>query len=113
VKKIKVERIPIAEIRIINPRTRSVRKFEQIVESIRSVGLKRPITVHCRELDADGTRYDLVCGQGRMEACLALGEITIPAEVTNTSREEQLLMSLVENLARSMPSQSTCCSAIL
>jgi ParB family transcriptional regulator, chromosome partitioning protein len=100
VKKIKIERIPLAEIRIINPRTRSTKKFEKIVASIGSVGLKRPITVHQRELDADGTRYDLVCGQGRMEACLALGETTIPAEITGTSREEQLLMSLVENLAR-------------
>ena len=105
-KKIKIERIPLTEIRIINPRTRSIRKFEKIVASIGSVGLKRPITVHRRELDADGTRYDLVCGQGRMEACLALGEATIPAEITDTSREEQLLMSLVENLARRPPSNS-------
>ena len=105
-KKVKIERIPLTEIRIINPRTRSITKFEKIVASIGSVGLKRPITVHRRELDADGTRYDLVCGQGRMEACLALGETTIPAEVADTSREEQLLMSLVENLARRPPSNS-------
>jgi ParB family chromosome partitioning protein len=35
-----------------------------------------------------------------MEAFIALGEKEIPAEFTETSREEQLLMSLVENLAR-------------
>jgi ParB family chromosome partitioning protein len=39
-----------------------------------------------------------------MEACRALGETTIPAVVSNASREEQLLMSLVENIARRPPS---------
>lgn len=61
-------------------------------------------TVSRRGVDSDGTRYDLVCGQGRMEACRALGEMTIPAVVTDASREEQLVMSLVENFARRPPS---------
>jgi ParB family chromosome partitioning protein len=39
-----------------------------------------------------------------MEACRALGEMTIPAVVTDASREEQLVMSLVENFARRPPS---------
>jgi ParB family chromosome partitioning protein len=39
-----------------------------------------------------------------MEACLALGETTIPAVVIDASREEQFLMSLVENIARRPPS---------
>jgi ParB family transcriptional regulator, chromosome partitioning protein len=74
-----------------------MRKFEKIVASIGSVGLKRPITVHQRELDADGTRYDLVCGQGRMEACLALGETTIPAEITGTSREDAFNLNFLHD----------------
>ena len=61
-----IERIPIAEIRIANPRSRSQIKFQLIVSSIKAVGLKRPITACRRELDQDGTRYDLVCGQGRL-----------------------------------------------
>ncbi|MGB2605038.1 MAG: ParB/RepB/Spo0J family partition protein, partial [Candidatus Sulfotelmatobacter sp.] len=96
--------IPISEIRVVNPRTRSKGRFQEIVASIDAVGLKKPITVSRREVDADGTRYDLVCGQGRMEACRALGEMTIPAVVTDASREEQLVMSLVENFARRPPS---------
>ena len=99
-----IERIPIGEIRVANPRSRNKLKFQLVVSSIRAVGLKRPITVTRRELDGDGTRYDLVCGQGRMEACLALGETAIPAVIVDATREEQFLMSLVENIARRPPS---------
>ncbi len=99
-----IERIPIGEIRVANPRSRNKIKFQLVVASIRAVGLKKPILVSRRDLDAEGTRYDLVCGQGRMEACLALGETTIPAVVIDASREEQFLMSLVENIARRPPS---------
>jgi len=99
-----IELIPISEIRVVNPRTRNKTKFQEIVASIAAVGLKKPITVSRRELEPDGTRYDLVCGQGRMEACRALGETRIPAVVSDAAREEQLLMSLVENFARHPPS---------
>lgn len=101
-----IERIPIGEIRVANPRSRNKLKFQLVVSSIRAVGLKKPITVSRRELGTDGTRYDLVCGQGRMEACLALGEITIPAVVIDATREDQFLMSLVENIARRAPSNT-------
>ena len=99
-----IKRIPIGEIRIANPRSRNKFKFQFVVASIHNVGLKKPILVSRRGLEADATRYDLVCGQGRMEACLALGESTIPAVVIDASREEQFLMSLVENIARRAPS---------
>jgi ParB family transcriptional regulator, chromosome partitioning protein len=102
--KTEIELIPISEIRIVNPRTRNKTKFQEIVASIGAVGLKKPITVSRRELESDGTRYDLVCGQGRMEACRALGEARIPAIISRADREEQLLMSLVENFARHPPS---------
>jgi ParB family chromosome partitioning protein len=39
-----------------------------------------------------------------MEACHALGEAIIPAVVTDAPREEQMVMSLVENFARRGPS---------
>lgn len=100
-----IERIPIGEINIANPRPRSQGRWQMIVANIREVGLKKPITVVRRlEPDSDGKRYDLVCGQGRLEAFLALGETTIPAIVTEASREDQFLMSLVENIARRPPS---------
>lgn len=41
----KVELIPIDAIDVINPRARSRKVFQEIVDSIAAVGLKRPITV--------------------------------------------------------------------
>jgi CRISPR-associated endonuclease Cas1 len=43
---------------------------------------------------------DLVCGQGRMEAFIELGESTIPAIVIQALEQDRQLMSLVENIAR-------------
>jgi ParB family transcriptional regulator, chromosome partitioning protein len=100
-----IEQIPIAQIHIANPRPRSRGRWQMIVANIREVGLKKPITVVQRkEPDADGKRFDLVCGQGRIEAFISLGETTIPAIITEASREDQFLMSLVENIARRPPS---------
>lgn len=92
--------IPINQINILNPRSRSKIVFQSIVSNISNLGLKRPITV-ARRLEAiDGKEYDLVCGQGRLEAFIALGQTEIPAIVKEASREDCLLMSLVENIAR-------------
>jgi ParB family transcriptional regulator, chromosome partitioning protein len=101
-----IESIPIAEVRVVNPRARDKIRFHVIVANIQAVGLKRPITVARRPLEPDGTQYDLVCGQGRMEALAALGETMVPALVVDVPREEQLLMSLVENIARRPPSNT-------
>ena len=59
--------IPTDRIRILNPRVRNRRNFKEMVENIARIGLKRPITV-TRRADTDPTEYDLVCGQGRLEA---------------------------------------------
>ena len=94
-----VEMIPIDRITVINPRVRNKKIFKEIVSNIAELGLKRPITVTRRD-DADGPRYDLVCGQGRLEAYQALGQHEIPALVVEADTEDCLVMSLVENLAR-------------
>lgn len=96
--------VAIREIRVVNPRTRHKLAFEEIVKSIAAVGLKKPITVTHRSPSEDGTQYDLVCGQGRMEACETLGYITIPANVIEASSADHFVMSLVENIARRPPS---------
>jgi ParB family chromosome partitioning protein len=97
---LKIEIIPIDSINIVNPRERNRKKFQQIVGNIADVGLKKPITVRQRP---DG-KYDLICGQGRLEAFKQLGQIEVPAIVRNVSKEELYLMSLVENMARTRPS---------
>lgn len=93
--------VPVGAVRVTNPRVRDRKKFELIVENISAVGLKRPITVTEGEPDSAGNpTYDLVCGQGRLEAFMALGQTEIPAFVRRMSKSDGLIASLVENIAR-------------
>jgi ParB family chromosome partitioning protein len=94
-----VELIPIDQIALVSPRVRNKKIFKEIVANIAEIGLKRPITV-ARRPGADGDRYDLVCGQGRLEAYRSLGQKEIPALVIDADQEDCMVMSLVENLAR-------------
>jgi ParB family chromosome partitioning protein len=92
--------IPIERIRLLNPRNRSRRSHDEIVESIEAVGLKRPITVSKR-VEPDGEAFALICGQGRLEAYQKLGQDHIPAVVLDDLPEEACLVrGLVENVAR-------------
>ena len=91
------ELVPIERIKISNPRSRNQHVFQEIVDSIGKVGLKRPITVSRR---ANGRAFDLVCGQGRIEAFRALGQTLIPAIVLDAPVSECMVKSLVENVAR-------------
>jgi ParB family transcriptional regulator, chromosome partitioning protein len=99
-----VRMIPINRIRILNPRQRDKLKFQPIVESIKNLGLKKPIQVSLRATsEGEEPMYDLVCGQGRLEACLRLGFQEVPAVVVQLPKEDCLLRSLVENMARRHP----------
>ena len=92
--------VPIDRVEVLNSRDRNMKVFEEIVENIRSIGLKKPITVTERE-GADGeTAFLLVCGEGRLNAFRLLGETHIPALVVNVSDEDAFIMSLAENIAR-------------
>jgi len=95
----RVEMIQIDRVKILNPRVRNQRNFKEIVDNIAKVGLKKPITV-TRRAEAGGPYYDLVCGQGRLEAYIALGQLEVPALVVSADREDCLVASLVENCAR-------------
>lgn len=95
----KIEMIPISAITTINPRSRNKKQHGEIVENIDAIGLKRPITVSPRP-GPDGVRYDLVCGEGRLEAFKLLGATEIPAVVIEADENDCLVMSLVENIAR-------------
>lgn len=95
----RVEMIPLEKITVVNPRIRNKRGFQEIVDNIALIGLKRPITV-TRRTEAGGPYYDLVCGQGRLEAYKALGQHEVPALVVSADPEDCLVASLVENCAR-------------
>jgi len=92
--------IPVSAIKVVNPRVRSKKSFRDLVESIESVGLKRPITVTRSPTPEDGFSYHLVCGQGRMEAFQTLGQSDIPAFVIEATGQQVMVKSLVENCAR-------------
>ena len=97
----RVKLIPVDRIRIVNPRSRDKKRFERIVESIATAGLKRPITVTRGKPGEGGVEtFDLVCGQGRLEAFIALGQREIPVLVRGMSKTDGLVASLVENIAR-------------
>ena len=95
----RIEMIPIDQVNIVNPRERNQKSFRDIVDNIAKIGLKKPITV-TRRIEAGGPFYDLVCGQGRLEAFKALGQTEVPALVVSADPEDCLIASLVENCAR-------------
>jgi ParB family chromosome partitioning protein len=94
-----IEIIPVSAIDVVNPRARNRRIFKEIVTSVAELGLKRPITVKRKPGDGE-VRYDLVCGQGRLEAYQTLGQREIPAVIVDATSEDSAIMSLVENCAR-------------
>lgn len=97
----RVRLIPVDRVRVVNPRARDQEKFERIVENIGAIGLKKPITVTVGKPQDDGSEtFDLICGQGRLEAFIALGQKEIPALVRGFSPTDGLLAGLIENIAR-------------
>jgi len=96
-----VQLIPVESIHVLNLCVRNTKIFDGIVHNMTQVGIKRPITITPRRgKQGDGKLYDLVCGQGRLEAFQAYNQKMIPAMIINASEEQALIMSLVENVAR-------------
>ena len=93
----KISTIPISAITVLSSRERSQAGFKELVASIANLGLKKPITVSNRTRPGP---YELVCGEGRIEAFAVLGQKQIPAIVVDAPTEDCLLMSLIENIAR-------------
>jgi ParB family chromosome partitioning protein len=96
----RVTLIPIDHIEVLNSRDRNAKVFEEIVENIQDIGLKKPITVTEREGLYSEPKYLLVCGEGRLNAFRILGETHIPALIVDVSDEDAFIMSLAENIAR-------------
>ncbi|MFZ3184314.1 MAG: plasmid partitioning protein RepB C-terminal domain-containing protein [Pseudomonas sp.] len=102
-----IQLLNLERIQVLNPRSRNPQVFARLVESIASLGLKRPITV-----TPSGEHFDLVCGQGRFEAFKVLGETQIPCVLVSASEADRYLISLVENLARRKHSNRDLLNAI-
>ena len=97
----RVVMLDIALIKIANPRLRNRQIHNEITQNIQSVGLKKPITV--RKIKEDKFEYALICGQGRLESFMSLGQTKIPAIIKMVDEHDGQLMSLVENIARRNP----------
>jgi ParB family transcriptional regulator, chromosome partitioning protein len=92
-----IRMIPVDEVTVLNPRSRNKRVFNELVTSISRLGLKKPITV---SQSPRTSGFVLVCGQGRLEAFISLGQKEIPAIVIDAPEDDCYVMSLVENMAR-------------
>lgn len=99
-----IEWIKVEDIHILNPRNRDKTKFAELTVSIEKIGLKKPITLAKIQKSGKSKKpYNLVCGQGRLEACLSLGHTHIPARVLEIDHKQTLICSLIENIARRTP----------
>jgi len=95
-----LEMIPLDRIDVLNHRERNAKIFDEITENIKTIGLKKPITVTRRKAHDGEIFYLLICGEGRLKAYVALGQASIPALVVEVTDEDAFIMSLTENIAR-------------
>lgn len=92
--------IPVDRIEVLNPRERNEETFDEIVDNIAKIGLKKPITVSPRQGEDGNECFLLVCGEGRLEAFKRLGESRIPALIVTATDDDAFIMGLIENVAR-------------
>lgn len=93
--------IPIDQIRPFISRARGKEGFDQLKASMRQYGLQIPVQViDLGKRDADGKRYELICGEGRTEAARQLRWEKIPALIIEAPEVEIAGRFMAENLMR-------------
>jgi ParB family chromosome partitioning protein len=76
-------------------------ELDELVISIREIGVLQPIVVRPLAGAAEGTpQFELIMGERRLRATMQLGLATIPAVIKNTADEDMLRDALLENLHR-------------
>jgi len=104
-----VTEIDTNSIKFFVRRSRSPGAYSRLKESIRELGLKQPI--HVKDISewppSDRSRpggghykYELICGQGRLQAFRELGWSRIPAMIINVAENEIVGRFLAENVMR-------------
>ncbi len=86
-----------------NPRRRiSAASVEEMMNGIRQVGgeILQPLLVRPISPEADGSRYEVVCGNRRLMAARNLGMPKVPVRVREMDDEQAMRFALWENLAR-------------
>ncbi len=85
----------------VQPRTEfSKEKLDELVASIREVGVLQPIVVRPVPGSSSPEKFELIMGERRLRATKELGLATIPAVIKNTADENMLRDALLENLHR-------------
>ncbi|MFM9877095.1 MAG: ParB/RepB/Spo0J family partition protein [Rhodoglobus sp.] len=74
--------------------------LEELVVSIREIGVLQPIVVRPIPGATAAPRFELIMGERRLRATKQLGLSTIPAVIKNTADEDMLRDALLENLHR-------------
>jgi len=76
-------------------------ELEELVVSIREIGVLQPIVVRPIQGAAAGEpQFELIMGERRLRASKQLGLATIPAVIKSTADEDMLRDALLENLHR-------------
>lgn len=106
---LEITEIPTDVIKFFVRRSRSPGAYARLKESIQHVGLKLPIHVKDisdwspsdrRRPEGGCYQYELICGQGRLQAFQQLGFKRIPAIVLNVAENEIVGRFLAENVMR-------------
>ena len=102
----KIYNIPLSEIDDFPDHPFQVRldeDMDQLVESVKERGVITPITLRQK---ADG-RYEIVSGHRRRKACELAGLATVPAEIKELTRDEDIILMVESNLQLStiLPSE--------
>ena len=100
IKERRFAQIPVDKIVVINSRQRDQTRFQESIRSISELGLYNPICVNERNLKKTG-KYELVYGEGRLEAYRQLGMPDIDSQIIDVDDEVALQSGLAENFTRS------------
>ena len=97
--KSKLMEIPVTDIDTNPNQPRkdfSSQSIDELAQSIKQYGLIQPITVR----KGSRSKYELVAGERRLRACMALGLKIIEAIVINVTNYDSAALALIENLQR-------------
>ncbi len=75
-------------------------ELEELVVSIREIGVLQPIVVRPIQGATQQPHFELIMGERRLRATKQLGLASIPAVIKNTADEDMLRDALLENLHR-------------
>jgi ParB family chromosome partitioning protein len=94
----KVEDIEVAKIRRNRFQPREImdeNALNDLRVSIKENGVLQPIL-----LRREGLQYEIIAGERRFQACVSLGEKTVPAIILDIPENKLLQLALIENIQR-------------